>query len=445
MVNISRCLILVFGLTQTLLSGVFAQTVSYGKDVLPILSKKCLNCHYENGYAPFALTNFEEIKRHSKEMAVVIENGSMPPWKANSTFRDFAGNRSLNAEEKKVLLQWIKEGANKGKLEKKDLVQAATVKDIPNIVLKMPRAYQLKASSKNTYICYKIPFELDSNFAINGLKFLPGNKAALHHATYQIFEVSEDVDVYAGPDYFTYKEDSVNRVEDLRDFDYFKMIGKNGEMPQEVYHGGWLPGTDKIKFPEGIGFDLPKRGVLLIRSLHYSPSAVAAKDQSALGLYTSNKPIERKVGFAAFQPRNPSPGFTWQIPADTIYKAHLNVKFNNDVSLLHINPHMHLIGKTFKAYAVTMLGDTIPLVDIPEWDFNWQDFYRFKSIIKIPAGSILHAEASYDNTNANPNNPNYPAKAMAFETGMDESNEMMRLVLLYLPYREGDESINLDK
>jgi len=423
---------------------VWSQPISFAQEVLPIVKGKCITCHYENGYAPFALSNYEAIKRHTKEMAIVVENGSMPPWKANADYRDFASNRSLTSKEKRILIQWIKEGAAFDTIGKGDFEFNKVIPDTPSVLLKMPKPYQLKASSKNTYICYKIPFVLDSVFAINGLKFLPGNKTAVHHASYQIFEIASDVDVYAGPNYFTYKEDSVNRVDDLRDFSYFNMIGENGELPKEVYHGGWLPGTDKIEFPRGIGFNMPKRGVLLIRSLHYSPSAIDVYDQSALALFASPSPIQRSVGFAAFQPRNPSKGYTWVIPADTIYKAHLNVKFNNDVSLLHINPHMHLIGKTFKAMVINPKGDTIPLVDIPNWDFNWQDFYRFKKIIKIPAGSVLYAEASYDNTNQNPNNPNYPAKPMAFETGMDESNEMMRLVILYLPYLAGDEEIGLE-
>ena len=125
----------------------------------------------------------------------------------------------------------------------------------------------LKASNKNTYISYKIPFELDSNYAISGIQFFPGAKIAVHHASYQVFELSADADVFAGPSYLTYQEDSINRVDDIRDFNYFKMIGKSGELPQELYHGGWLPGTDKITFPPGIGFNLPKRGVIIIRSL----------------------------------------------------------------------------------------------------------------------------------------------------------------------------------
>lgn len=105
---------------------------------------------------------------------------------------------------------------------------------------------------------------------------------------------------------------------------------------------------------------------------------------------------------------------------------------------------MHMLGKSFKAYAITPKGDTIRLVNIPQWDFNWQEFYRFKKIIKIPSGSVLHADAIYDNSAGNPNNPHHPPRDIKFEWGMNDDSEMMRLVLLYLPYQEKDETISLE-
>ncbi len=109
------------------------------------------------------------------------------------------------------------------------------------------------------------------------------------------------------------------------------------------------------------------------------------------------------------------------------------------MSLLHINPHMHQLGKSFLAYAITPIGDTINLVKIPNWDFNWQEFYRYKKMLFIPSGSIIHAEAVYDNTSNNLSNPNNPPQPVLIETGsMDDTTEMMRLVFLYVPYKEGD-------
>ena len=104
---------------------------------------------------------------------------------------------------------------------------------------------------------------------------------------------------------------------------------------------------------------------------------------------------------------------------------------------------MHRLGKTFLSFVITPTKDTIHLINIPNWDHNWQEFYRFKKMIKVPKGSVLHAEAMYDNSIRNDENPYSPPKDIMFEWGMNEDSEMMRLVLLYLPYEVGDENKNL--
>jgi hypothetical protein len=190
---------------------------------------------------------------------------------------------------------------------------------------------------------------------------------------------------------------------------------------------------------------LPKKGVLLIRNFHYSPTPIPQKDLSKFYVFFAAKAPERNIGFAAFKPKNPAPNGKWYIKAnDSNFVAHINVKFHNDVSLLNINPHMHRLGKYFIAYAVTPTNDTIRLIEIQQWDFNWQEFYRFKNMVKIPAGSVLHAEAIYDNSARNPENPYNPPQDVLFEWGMNDDSEMMRLVLLYLAYQNGDENIKLD-
>ena len=77
-----------------------------------------------------------------------------------------------------------------------------------------------------------------------------------------------------------------------------------------------------------------------------------------------------------------------------------------DLSIMYVWPHMHYIGKAFKAYVVSALGDTIKMVHIPDWDFRWQEIYRMKNLVKIPKGSVMHIEGTYDNTAQNPANPN---------------------------------------
>jgi hypothetical protein len=112
-----------------------------------------------------------------------------------------------------------------------------------------------------------------------------------------------------------------------------------------------------------------------------------------------------------------------------------------DISLISIMPHMHLLGKRFKAFAVSPDGELIPLVNIPDWDFNWQMTYTFKNYIHIPKGSVIYAEAQYDNTLQNPRNPTRPPKDVSY--GWGTKDEMMNLIIYYVKYRVGDEKIEL--
>ena len=106
---------------------------------------------------------------------------------------------------------------------------------------------------------------------------------------------------------------------------------------------------------------------------------------------------------------------------------------------------MHLLGKTFRAYAYSPHGeDTIPMVDIPKWDFRWQYFYTYKQMLHIPKGYTIRVEASFDNTADNPFNPNDPPKTL-YEAGknMKTTDEMFQFFVNYVPYRKGDENVAL--
>ena len=106
---------------------------------------------------------------------------------------------------------------------------------------------------------------------------------------------------------------------------------------------------------------------------------------------------------------------------------------------------MHLLGKSFLAYAVDTLGDTIPLIKIPRWDFRWQYFYTFKNLLRIPKGSTIVCEGVFDNTTDNENNPFYPPQTITDSKQlMKTTEEMFQLLISYLVYKKGDANTTLD-
>ena len=109
---------------------------------------------------------------------------------------------------------------------------------------------------------------------------------------------------------------------------------------------------------------------------------------------------------------------------------------------------MHLLGKTFWAFAINNNGDTIPLIRINKWDFRWQYYYTYKHPIKLEKGCTMHVYGTYDNTNKNPNNPFHPPQIITQGNGVESmktSEEMFQFIYTFLPYKEGDEEIDLER
>jgi hypothetical protein len=214
-----------------------------------------------------------------------------------------------------------------------------------------------------------------------------------------------------------------------------------------TYYGGWIPGTSYESYPANIGWVMPKRGVILL-TVHFAPSATDESVQMGVNLFFKKTRVERRVKVVSFGSggigeRQIDPPF--YVKANSIQKFNLEVTNpNEDQSVLYVWPHMHLIGKEYLAYAVTPEGDTIRLVHIPRWDFRWQEIYRFKKLVKIPKGSVIHLECTYDNTADNPFNPNNPPRGVFSYGDMKTTDEMMTLMMIFLPYQPGDENIKLE-
>ena len=141
----------------------YSQT-TYHKDIYPIILKNCINCHRSDGYGPFSLTTYDDIKKRSQFIKHVISNRIMPPWNANNHYRDFANNRSLSDEQIKIIINWIDSGSVEGVKPKiKEKITYGESSQLPlkvDLKLRMKEPFTVKGINQNTYICYKIPYEL---------------------------------------------------------------------------------------------------------------------------------------------------------------------------------------------------------------------------------------------------------------------------------------------
>ncbi|MEM9985512.1 MAG: hypothetical protein AAF804_10490, partial [Bacteroidota bacterium] len=208
----------------------------------------------------------------------------------------------------------------------------------------------------------------------------------------------------------------------------------------------YLPGVEPALYPPGLGgYRLRAQGAFLLNDLHYGPIAVDTFDRSRFNVFFAPAPPQRptmEIQLGTLGISDIVPPLV--IPPDTVMSFRTRAVIREDISLLTLNPHMHLLGTSFKAWALSPQGDTIPLIHIPEWDFRWQYFYTFSRPLRLPAGSVIEVAATYDNTADNPNNPHHPPQLVAERNGsMRTTDEMLQFILTYVPYQAGDEDIDL--
>lgn len=395
-----------------------AQT--WSDDVASIVYNKCSSCHHSGGIAPFSLMNYNEVSINASAIESAIISGVMPPFPPDVNYQQYAHSRVLDPADKSIFLAWLQNGVpegNSANTPPPPVFNSGSVLGSGDLELSIP-VYASKATGQDDYVCFSIPTGLTQDRVIRAMEIVPGNREIVHHCL-----------VYADPT-GSFQTDT---------------IGGNCSGPQSgTLISGYTPGATPLIFPSGsslkLGMTIPS-GSNIVLSMHYPQGSQGMLDSTKVifHFYPTTETGIREVSAAPVLsnwnlalPPNQVSNVTARYPA--------NGSLNFNISLLSVFPHMHLIGKSIKAYALDSQNDTIKLVNVPQWDFHWQDFYFFKHIQKAPIGSVLHGEGVYDNTTANPNNPN-PVWVYA---GENTTDEMFLVYFHYMLYQNGDENYDLE-
>ena len=438
-INMKPLLFILFFINVNLL---IAQDVTFHKDVAPILSAKCAPCHHPGGGAPFSLLTYNDVAKRASFIKEVVESRYMPPWRADNNYVHFANDRSLQQKEIDLLVKWIGNKAPEGKqvaggIPVANFAPATKYSRVPDIVLKMSDSFLVPGDNMERFIIFKIPFELKAEENIEAIEFYSNNNKLIHHANYAIHEVADtSISIYNTAKMINLSEDDRTKFEQYKP--YRKAI---------TYYGGWIPGTTYEYYAKEFGWIMPKRGVILL-TVHFAPSATEEISLSGVNLFFKKTQVTRPVkvisfGSGGIGENQISPPFFIKKNEKKSFKLEVTNP-GTDLSVMYVWPHMHYIGKEFTAYIVPPEGDTIRLVHIPEWDFRWQEIYRLKKLVKVPKGSVMHIEGMYDNTDQNPANPNSPPKTIFSSGNMRSTDEMLTLLMVYLPYQEGDEKVSTE-
>ena len=421
---------------------VSAQEPTWYKDVAPVIFKDCSSCHQPGQGAPFSLLSYQDAAKRGSFIKKVLQSKYMPPWRADGNYMHYANERSLGDAEIAMICQWVDHKMPAG--NPGDLPASAHVPEPrslygrkPDLVLSAADSFHLRGDNLERFVLFKIPFDLKDSANVEAIEFFCNNKKLVHHANYAIQAVPDTQIDIRNTASFVNLTDS-----DRRQVDQYMPYRKTMS-----YYGGWIPGSSYEYFPREFGWVMPKRGVILL-TVHYAPSATDENSICGVNLFFKNTPVTRVMKVVSFGSggigeNQIEPPF--YIKANKVVTFHLEVTNpNQDQSLLYVWPHMHYLGKEFKAYITAPDGDTIRLVHIPDWNFRWQEIYRFRHPIKVVKGSVIHLECTYDNTANNPDNPNSPPASVFSVGDMRTTDEMMTLMMGFLPYQPGDEKISLE-
>jgi hypothetical protein len=375
---------------------------TYHKDVEPILQRHCQTCHRPGQVGPFSLMTYEQASNWADDIKDFAARRVMPPWKPSDYGPKLVGDRRLTEAEIAVLAKWADAGAPRG--DPKQAPAARTFRDewalgTPDLILEPTEFFELEAQGRDVFRCFVLPTNLKEDRYVVAFELRPGNTKVVHHALL----------------FF----DTGGRARKLDEADagpgYGRTAGGIGFAPSGGL-GGWAPGNMPHYLPDGCGKRLPAGSDVVVQ-IHYHKSGKPEKDRTRVGLYFA------KSAPAKLAHTFPLASRRLVIPAgDEHYRTTATMTVPADVQVIGVTPHMHLLGRQMKVTATLPDGKVQPLIDIPDWDFNWQDSYYFKEPVKLPRGTKIDLEARYDNSAKNPRNPSSPPRLVTW--GEQTTNEM---------------------
>lgn len=360
--------------------------ITYASHVADILNRRCVECHRDGEIAPFTLNSYDDVAGWEGMIAEVVEEGRMPPWNANPRYGHFANDARLTPEEKATLLTWIENGCPLGDpAQIPDPPVFASGWRIPepdSVIFMSDESYDVPATGIVDYQYFEVDPGFTEDMYVTALEARPGNPEVVHH-----------IIAYAKP----------------------PGSRKKRGLGQMLI--GYAPGAVPLVFPEGAAVRIPK-GSSLIFELHYTPNGFAQADRSYIGLrFTQPDKVTRLIGGGE------AINHDFAIPPqESDYVVTAEERSKKDVKLISLTPHMHLRGKSFRYEVRYPDGREEVLLDVPQYDFNWQLRYELAEPKLIPKDSLLRCTAVFDNSEGNPNNPD-PSRTVGW--GQQSWDEMM--------------------
>lgn len=373
--------------------------ITYHNRISRIVQANCLECHRRGGVAPFSLGSYKDVVGNSAMIRSVVGDGLMPPWFAAPIEGEphaWANDRSLSTADKRDLIAWLKSDKPGGDPADAPLLRGFPSEwniGEPDFIVSLPRKVRIKATGQMPYVNLMVKTDFKEDRWVTATEIRPTFAEVVHHVLVFVLKPGE-----------TRKD--LNRED-------------------RGFLAAYVPGNTYRIWGDGMAKHLPA-GATLHFQVHYTPNGQSVQDQTALGLNFAKERPKNVVRIASLSNHKLSIP-----PRDPNYSARQRLYVPNDVEVMSFLPHMHLRGKAFRYDVIDPDGERSTLLDVPEYDFNWQLQYRYTKPRLIKGGSTLEAIAWYDNSPDNPANPN-PNQTVKWGDQTDEEM-LVGYVEYYVP------------
>ena len=397
---------------------------TFHKDVIAIFQENCQVCHRPGQVAPFSLMDYKSARPWAKAIKTAVQERRMPPWFANPQYGHFNNDRSLSQAEIDTLLAWVDQGAPEG--DSKDAPPAVkwpeggwTVQ--PDAVADVP-AFAVEAKGVIEWQSILLPTPFKEDTWITSVQILPSDYQAVHHMCFEFQKRKPELPLYTyewaevarkpngetiAPDGKPHPDEGTIVRRKVGSQEVMKFQGKLTIKGSNEFC--YLPGLTLEDYrPVNAGLFVPKDSVIAL-DLHYTTYGKPGVDKTRIGFTTSKTPPAKRF-INLNSPENPvdkriQDNTLLKIPPyDANYAGPpADITFKKDTELVWFRPHTHFRGKSARYTLTYPDGREEIVLDVPKYDFNWQLTYR--TSLKIPAGSRMHAQFYYDNSANNKNNP----------------------------------------
>jgi hypothetical protein len=369
------------------------------------MAAQCTSCHRPGEIAPFSLLTFDDVRTRGRAIVEVTTRRYMPPWKPLEGFGGpFAGERRLTDRQIETIARWVEAGmpeGNEGPADGGPRVPAPAPEwqlGAPDLIVTMPEPYVLAADGPDVFRNFVIPVPIREEQYVAAVEFKQGVARGVHHANLRFDQTSASRDLDA--------QDPAPGYEGA--------VSTSARYP-DGYFLGWTPGQSPLLSAQGMAWRLAP-GTDFVVQLHLRKTGKAEQVRPTIAFYfTPNAPVRTPLALRlGRQNIDIAPGEkyivtdSYQLPVDIEVHA--------------VHPHAHYRAQEIRATADLPDGTRHWLIRIDDWDFNWQDVYRYVTPLALPKGTTITMVYTYDNSAANVRNPDRPPRRVIF--GQNSSDEM---------------------